>query len=48
VNDLLVIGREEGLAGRITETAKEDLVITLFCTERRLRKYEGWFDCSAE
>jgi len=47
-NDLLVIRREEGLAGQIRETAKEDLVLTLFCTERRLRKYEGWLDCSAE
>ena len=27
-NDLLVIRREEGLAGRIRETAKEDLVLT--------------------
>ena len=42
VNDLLVIRREEGLDGRIRETAEEDLVLTLFCTERRLRKYEGW------
>ena len=48
VNDLLVIRREEGLDGRIRETAEEDLVLTLFCTERRLRKYDGWLDCSAE
>ena len=38
VNDLLVIRREEGLDGRVRETAEEDLVLTLFCTERRFRK----------
>jgi hypothetical protein len=38
VNDLLVIRREEGLDGRIRETAEEDLVLTLFCAERRNRK----------
>ena len=32
VNDLLVIRREEGLDGRIRETAEEDLVLALFCT----------------
>ena len=31
VNDLLVIRREEGLDGRIRETAEEDLVLTLEC-----------------
>ena len=48
VNHLLVIRTEEGLDGQIRETAEEDLVLTLFCTERRFRKYEGWLDCSAE
>jgi hypothetical protein len=38
VKDLLVISREEGLDGRVRETAEEDLVFTLFCTERRFRK----------
>ena len=46
VNDLLVIRREEELDGRIRETAEEDLFC--FCTERTIRKYEGWLDCSAE
>ena len=48
MNDLLVIRSEEGLDGRIRETAEGDLVLTLFCTKRKLRKYEGWLDCSAE
>ena len=48
VNDLLVIRREEGLDGRVRETAEEVLVLTSFCTERRLLKYDGWLDCSAE
>ena len=30
VNDLLVIRREEGLDGRIRETAEVDLVLTCF------------------
>ena len=37
VNDLLEIRREAGLDGRVIETAEEDLVLTLFCAERRFR-----------
>ena len=38
VKDRLVIRREEGLDGRVKETAEEDRVLILFCTERSLRK----------
>ena len=37
VKDLLVIRREVGLDGRVRETAEEDLILTLFCTERSFR-----------
>ena len=37
VKDLLVIRREEGLDGRVRETAEEDLILTLFCSERSFR-----------
>ena len=36
VEDLLLIRREEGLDGRVRETAEEDLVL-----RRSLRRYEG-------
>ena len=48
VKDLRVIEREEGLVGRVREIPEEDLVLILFCTERSLRKEEGWLDYTAE
>jgi hypothetical protein len=38
VKYLLVTRREEGFDGRVGETAEDDLVLILFCTERSLRK----------